>query len=95
MLNDRDKQKLAAVTDKLKGNHRKWITEFARDIDQTFETVIAAAEQFLSTGDYTYDNSESYKDHWDKFPEFWVHYEALFGVQVEDEKKESFFTCSC
>ena len=70
-----------------------WIRDFAESIDQTYNRLMEAADLWVSQGDYTYDNSESYKDHYDKFPEFWEHYENVRGVQVAD--KDRFFTCSC
>jgi hypothetical protein len=73
---------------------KKWIENFAADIDQTYNRLMGAAEDWLYSGEYAYDNTESYKDHWDKFPEFWNHYEVVTGKKVED-KEASFFTCSC
>jgi hypothetical protein len=70
-----------------------WIMRFAEQIDQTYTRLMAAADLWVEHNDYTYDNSESYKDHWDKFPEFWEHYEIVRGKKVEN--KEHFFTCSC
>lgn len=71
-----------------------WIDKFADDIDQTRNRLMEAADLWVEDEDYTYDNSERYKDHWDKFPEFWKHYEIVRGVTVKD-KEASFFTCSC
>jgi len=73
---------------------KRWIEGFAAEIEQTYNRLMAAAEQWVNYQDYTYDNSESYKEHWDKFPEFWKHYEIVTGKTVTVEK-ESFFTCSC
>jgi hypothetical protein len=70
-----------------------WITTFADQIDQTYNRLMNAADQWVEYEEYTYDNSESYKDHWDKFPEFWTHYEVVRGKAPKS--KESFFTCSC
>lgn len=70
-----------------------WIQRFAEDIDQTYNRLMEAADQWVESGDYTYDNSERYKDHYDKFEEFWEHYEVVRGRAPGS--KESFFTCSC
>jgi hypothetical protein len=70
-----------------------WITNFAEQIDQTYNRLMNAADNWVHYEEYTYDNSESYKDHWDKFPEFWKHYEVVRGKAPKS--KESFFTCSC
>lgn len=77
----------------------EWIKEFADKIRQHPDSLMDAADNWVSTddgkygGDYTYDNSESYKDHYDQFPEFWKHYEIVRGKAPLS--KESFFTCSC
>lgn len=72
---------------------KAWIANFADQIRQHPEALMDAADTWVHYQDYTYDNSERYKDHWDKFPEFWTHYEVVRGVKVSS--KESFFTCSC
>lgn len=74
---------------------RAWIANFASLLDQTPNRLMGAAEDWLNNDDYTCDNSETYKDHWDKFPEFWDHYEVVTGKRVERSKRKSFFTCSC
>lgn len=70
-----------------------WINSFADRIRQHPKSLMEAAERWITMGDYTYDNSESYKDAWDEFPEFWKHYKNITGQEPAD--KESFFTCSC
>lgn len=73
----------------------KWIADFADKIRQHPKSLMNAAYYWLESGEYTYDNSESYKDHWEEFPEFWEHYEIVTNTKVEENKRESFFTCSC
>lgn len=72
---------------------KAWIAHFAEMIDQTYNRLMQAAALWVEDEEYTYDNSETYKDHWDKFPEFWIHYEVVTGKAPKD--KSSFFTCSC
>jgi hypothetical protein len=72
---------------------KRWIEGFAAQLDQTYNRLMSAADLWVSQEDYTYDNSETYKDHWDKFPEFWIHYKVVTGEEPSD--KGSFFTCSC
>lgn len=74
---------------------KKWIEDFAASIDQTYNRLMSAADEWVSHGEYTYDNSESYKGHWEKFPEFWNHYEVVTGKTVKEDDRGSFFTCSC
>jgi hypothetical protein len=72
---------------------KAWIANFAEMIDQTYNRLMQAAALWVEDEEYTYDNSETYKEHWDKFPEFWIHYEVVTGKTAKD--KGSFFTCSC
>ncbi len=72
---------------------KRWIEDFAARIDQTYNSVMDAADLYLDSGEHTYDNTEAYKDHWDEFADFWKHYEVVTGKTVKD--KDSFFTCSC
>lgn len=74
---------------------RKWIEDFAADIDQTYNRLMDAAATWVEDKDCTYDNSEAYKPHWDKFSEFWKHYEVVRGVKLPEMYRECFFTCSC
>lgn len=83
---------------------RAWIEIFAAEIDQTVSKLMAAAEQWEQTspngqwgGEYTYDNTESYKGTPDeRWKEFWRYYEVLKGSPLDEGvKRESFFTCSC
>ena len=75
-----------------------FIAAIAKQCGVTYDRLIAIATNFALSGDYTYDNSETYKDvDWAKWPEFWKHFERLVPeVKVEDSDKESCpFTCSC
>lgn len=72
---------------------KAWIVAFAAEIDQTYHRLMRAADDWFYHNEYTYDNTEAYKDHWDKFPEFWDHYKIVTGR--EPQEKDSFFTCSC
>jgi len=74
---------------------RRWIESFAADLDQTYNRLMTAAHAWVDNQDYTYDNSEIYKDHWDKFPEFWRHFEIVTGLNVKESERGSFFACSC
>ena len=82
-----------------KEKSEQWIKDFADRIRQHPRSLMDAAERWIETddgnygGEYTYDNSESYKSHWDGFPEFWKHYEIVTGRKAK--KAESFFTCTC
>ncbi len=76
----------------------KWITDFATEIKQDYDSIMHAARNYAETGDSTYDNSEAYKrgESWQKWPEFWKHYEVITGVKINDDEWEDCpFTCSC
>lgn len=73
---------------------RQWIESFSGSIGQTYDSLMAAARQWVEDEEYTYDNTESYKNHWDRFPEFWKNYEIVTGEKVKDAEA-TFFTCSC
>ncbi len=72
---------------------RRWIERFAATLDQSYNRLMLAASTWVERKDYTYDNTEAYKGHYDEFPEFWKHYEIVTGETTDD--KTSFFTCSC
>lgn len=75
---------------------KAWIVAFAKKLeDQTYDSLMELAHAWVNGADYTYDNSESYKDVWHGFGDFWKHYEIVTGQKVPDDKKECFFTCSC
>lgn len=74
---------------------KKWIETFAAKIDQTVNRLMEAADLWVEDEEYTYDNSERYKNHWDEFPEFWKHYEIVTGRAPRPSERNSFFTCSC
>lgn len=74
---------------------RAWIEAFAIELDQTYSRLMDAARLWVNDEDYTYDNSEVYKNvDYAKWPIFWKHYEVVTGTKVEDHEA-TFFTCSC
>lgn len=74
---------------------RAWIEAFANDeLDQTYSRLMEAATLWLEYEEYTYDNTERYKDiKHEKWEIFWKHYEIVKNVKVSG--KDRFFTCSC
>lgn len=75
----------------------QWIEDFASEIGQSYELLMAGASKYLNFGDYTYDNSERYKNiPYTKWKEFWSHYEIINETKIPKHTKEdNFFTCSC
>lgn len=73
---------------------RQWIERFALMINQSYEELMEAAEYHRVSGDWTYDNTESYKDvEWSSWEEFWEHYTKITGTVVDDLGCP--FICSC
>lgn len=73
---------------------KEWIEQFASSIRQSYEDLMAAADRWVEREDYTYDNSESYKGHYEKFREFWPHWAVVTGREMPREP-HAFFTCGC
>lgn len=73
---------------------RRWIAQLAAKIDQTPNRLMDAAAKYANEDDYTYDNTEAYKDHWEAFPEFWKHWAVVTGKEIPKDASCP-FTCSC
>jgi len=72
-----------------------WINDWADQLQQNPKSLMEAAARWIEFEDYTYDNSESYKHvDYDKWPEFWRHYEIVTGTKPKSDT-DTFFTCSC
>ena len=77
----------------------EWIANHAEALDLTVNALMGYAERWLSSinewGDYTVQmGSEQWRDDF-RPTEFWHHYEVVTGKVVPQEKKQSFFCCSC
>ena len=74
---------------------KRWIEDYALASDKTYNAMMRAAKLWQESEDYTYDNTEAYKEgsYYEKLEEFWHHYEIVTGTRVDS--KNSFFTCSC
>lgn len=78
---------------------QKWIMDFAERVGLEYGVLIEGADTWLSThnglwgGEYLCFGGllegEYVPD------EFWEHYEKVRNVKVEENKRGSFFTCSC
>lgn len=77
---------------------KEWIAKFADGIRQDYDDLMGDAEGWIRHGDYTYDNSESYKSpRFGTWDEFWKKYEAVTGTELPevDWGHGSPYTCSC
>lgn len=73
----------------------KWIEDEAEHLDITVNQLMSSAQQWLFDEHYTVQHDS---EHWrDSFrsKEFWHHYEVVTGTVVPEEKKHSFFCCTC
>lgn len=76
-----------------------WLRNYADEIDETFSSLLEAADDWVSSGDYFYGSKTG--DYYGKFegegthPDFWKYYQVYRDVAVPEDKQHSFFTCSC
>jgi hypothetical protein len=68
-----------------------WMQTFAQSIRMDVNSLIAAADNYLTTGDYI--STGSYEEHLPD--EFWDHYTIITGKIVPQSDRGSFFSCSC
>ncbi|KGM36176.1 hypothetical protein [Inquilinus limosus] len=74
---------------------RQWIEEFASSMGYTYDEVMTAANDLADDEwDYTYDNSEKYKDR--DWEEFWPHWEQVTGrTKPEHIYGGAPYSCAC
>jgi len=79
-----------------KAQSEEWIRGQADRIDIGFNELLHAAERWLRDDDHTVQNGgTSWRDNFGDPAEFWHHYEIYTGTVVPQERKSSFFCCSC
>lgn len=70
-----------------------WLTAFGDRNDMSYPAVIQAAKDYLYRGDYiNKGNDQGFEDCGD---EFWDHFQHATGILVGDDKRGTFFSCSC
>lgn len=85
--------------DSAKAVSELWLRNYAAEIDEGFNTLIEAADDWLRDGSWFYGARTG--DYFGKFegesthPDFWEHYQIYRGVVVPAAHQRSFFTCSC
>jgi hypothetical protein len=76
--------------------NKGWIEDFAQGLGLTYDAVMEAAATYIATGDYyTFQGVDTPGIAYTHSKEFWNHYEIVTGKKVPEDKKESFFTCTC
>jgi hypothetical protein len=74
---------------------QRFVDDIASQVRLSSAELMDAAEGWAKHRDYTYENSESYKDiPYETWREFWKHFEVLTGIRIEDADSHP-FTCSC
>lgn len=72
----------------------KWLQNHAEEIDITYSTLLRAAENYITYGEYTTQyGRETWRDGFNA-EEFWKHYEIVTGETVKDHEAH-IFSCSC
>jgi hypothetical protein len=90
-----DEEKIREVIAELDRTHKE-IEAFAKKIDQTYDSLMAAADKWLATGEETDDGWNSTSASWynGDWGEFWDLYEKVRGVKDVNNYGD-FFTCTC
>lgn len=70
-----------------------WLKSYAKELEVSSSELMRKAQEWLEYGDYWCggDEFEGLSTH----SNFWEHYEKVTGKKLDDDKKESFFTCAC
>lgn len=83
---------LVAETEKVT-QAKAWIVTFADSINQDYDSLMEAANLWVDVEEYTYDNSESYKNiPYQDWEMFWAYYTTITGKAGGQEAP---FTCTC
>ena len=78
-----------------KTQSEEWIDAFAETLSIETDELMDAAAHYTKTGNYTnLGSNENYSDHYEKFPEFWAHYETVTGKEPK-HGNGNFFSCAC
>lgn len=73
----------------------QWIRQHADAIGLSYGALMDLADEWLRDGEiYTQMGSEHMRDTFDD-QTFWSKWEIATGKQVPDDKRHSFFSCSC
>lgn len=71
----------------------QWLRDYADSIDETFNSLMTAAQNYLEYGEY-FNRGEKFEGIY--LPsEFWYHYQTYTGKVVHPDYQHSFFSCSC
>lgn len=72
-----------------------WIADHANLLGLSADVLMENAEEWLRDGDYFVQrDSERWRDNFNPV-EFWHHFEVVTGKVVPEDKKSSFYCCTC
>lgn len=78
-----------------KAKSQEWVKEHAAEIGMTPDQMMQNAEGWIEYDEHTVQHGrEDWRDGF-KATEFWHHYEIVTGKVVPEEKKRSFYCCTC
>lgn len=71
----------------------KWLLQYAREIGVTYRELMERADDYVASRQYWIEGGrwegQSLPD------EFWDHYQTVMDTKIPDDKRGSFFSCSC
>lgn len=72
---------------------QEWMRNFANNYGVSYPDMLEAGKSWVNGGHYYCDGGtfegETVPD------EYWVHFQIITNTTVDNDKKQSFFTCSC
>jgi hypothetical protein len=70
-----------------------WLRDFAGSVGLSYHELLQAAADFLATGEYLNKGEQLEGEYVPD--EFWPHYEVVTNTWVAEDRRHSFFSCSC
>jgi uncharacterized protein (TIGR02996 family) len=72
-----------------------WLTEFANDLEMSYEDLMEATDAYLKKGHGYCLPFETPDRLYEDNDKFWQSFELATGQSVVEEKKGMFFRCAC
>lgn len=79
--------------DQDKHTSEMWIRQYAAGMCINYDDLMWHADHYLKYRSYWCEGGRFEGEYLN--PAFWDHYEKVTGVAVDDDDRNSFFTCSC
>jgi hypothetical protein len=88
-----DEEKIQEVYNAI-GRSDPWIRDYAATIGVEYDELIEHTKAFVSHGEY-WSEGDRFISSPGLPDEYWDHFEEVTNSTVPDDKKHSFFSCSC